>query len=127
MNNNPVSWFEIPVSDMKRAVRFYETVFDFKLTLQVFGQLEMAWFPGSENGRGSNGSLVLHKDFYKPSHDGTLIYFTSPSGDVVNEEKKVEKAGGKILFHKKLISENFGYMSVVLDSEGNRIAVHSGA
>jgi len=125
MKNNPVSWFEIPVSDMKRAVRFYETVFDFKLTVQLFGPLEMAWFPVAENGRGSTGSLVLHKDFYKPSQDGILIYFTSPSGDVTNELKKVEEAGGKVLFSKKLISKNIGYMAVVLDAEGNRIALHS--
>jgi len=125
MKNNPVSWFEIPVSDMKRAVRFYETVFEFHLAVQLFGPLEMAWFPASENGRGSSGSLVLHKDFYKPSEDGILIYFSSPSGDVANELKKVDDAGGKVLFSKKLISKDIGYMAVVIDSEGNRIALHS--
>ena len=126
MKSNPVAWFEIPVTDMKRAIKFYETVFDFKLDHRILGPLEMAWFPEIENGKGSTGSLVLHKDFYKPSADGILIYFSSPTGDLANEEKRVEKAGGRIIFPKKLIAENIGYMSVFLDSEGNRIAMHSG-
>lgn len=125
MKRNSVGWFEIPVSDMKRAIRFYETVLDVKLSHQVLGTLEMAWFPEIENGPGSPGSLVFHKEFYKPSTDGVLIYFTSPSGDINNEEKKAEAAGGKILIQKRQISEDIGYMTVLLDSEGNRIALHS--
>ena len=125
MKRNSVGWFEIPVSDMKRAIKFYEKVFSVKLSHQVLGTLEMAWFPEIENGPGSPGSLVYHKEFYKPSSDGVLIYFTSPSGDIKNEEKRVESAGGKVLIPKRLISEEIGYMTVILDSEGNRIALHS--
>jgi uncharacterized protein len=125
MKRNSVGWFEIPVSDMKRAIKFYEKVLDVKLSHQILGKLEMAWFPEIENGPGSPGSLVFHKEFYKPSSDGVLIYFTSPSGDIKNEENRIEGAGGKVLIPKRLISEEIGYMTVILDSEGNRIALHS--
>jgi len=124
LQRNVVGWFEIPVSNMERAIKFYKTVFDFKLERQNLGELDMAWFPFADV-PGSPGSLVYHKDFYKPSSDGVLIYFTSQSGDLKNELAKVEKAGGKVIMQKKLISDDVGYMGLFIDSEGNRIAVHS--
>jgi len=124
LQRNVVGWFEIPVSNMERAIKFYKTVFDFKLERQNLGELDMAWFPFADV-PGSPGSLVYHKDFYKPSSDGVLIYFTSQSGDLNNELAKVEKAGGKVIMQKKLISDDVGYMGLFIDSEGNRIAVHS--
>jgi len=124
LQRNVVGWFEIPVSNMERAMKFYKTVFDFKLERQNLGELDMAWFPFADV-PGSPGSLVYHKDFYKPSSDGVLIYFTSQSGDLKNELAKVEKAGGKVIMQKKIISDDVGYMGLFIDSEGNRIAVHS--
>lgn len=125
MKNNMVGWFEIPVSNMGRAIAFYEEVFDVTMNHQHMGPLEMAWFPFKEDGSGSPGSLVYHKDFYKPSADGVLIYLTAHSGDLENELSKVESAGGKILQHKKQISEEYGFMALIIDSEGNRVALHS--
>jgi predicted enzyme related to lactoylglutathione lyase len=89
------------------------------------GSLEMAWFPWIEDAVGSPGSLVYQEDFFKPSADGVQIYFTSPSGDATNELARVEKAGGKLLRPKTLISEEVGYYGLILDTEGNRIAIHS--
>ena len=124
-NKNVVGWFEIPVTDMDRAVKFYESVFDIKLSRHNLGPLEMAWFPSVEEGAGSSGSLVLNNQAYKPSSDGVLIYFTASSGDLSNELSKVENAGGKILLQKRQISEEAGYMALFSDSEGNRIALRS--
>ena len=124
MDRNVVGWFEIPVTNMERAIKFYETVFDLKLERNQMGDLDMAWFPFADV-PGSPGSLVYHKDFYKPSTDGTLIYFTCHSGDLKNELSKVESAGGKVLMPKKLITEDVGYMALCVDTEGNRIALHS--
>ena len=73
----------------------------------------------------SLGSLVHDDKFYKPSQEGVLIYFSSPSGDLKNELDKVDTAGGKVLTQKKIIGEDIGYMGLFLDTEGNRIAVHS--
>lgn len=124
MKNNIVGWFEIPVENMERAMKFYETVLDIKLERHQFGQEDMAWFPFIETGLGASGSLVKHTE-YKPSDKGVLIYITPPSGDLSNELSRVEKAGGKVLLEKKLITEDIGYMGLFLDTEGNRIGIHS--
>ena len=125
IKQNVVGWFEIPVTNMARAIKFYEIVFNFMLSRNQMGPLDMAWFPWVENGMGSAGSLVYHKDFYKPSADGVVIYFSTQTGVLNDELSRVEKAGGKVLMPRKLIYEEIGYMGVFLDSEGNRIALHS--
>jgi len=125
MNKNVVGWFEIPVTDMDRAIIFYQTVFDITLSRHLLGPLDMAWFPAAENGAGTSGSLVHNERAYKPSMDGVLIYFTAFSGDLSIELGKVENAGGKILLPKTKISDEVGYMALFSDSEGNRIALHS--
>ncbi len=125
MKNNMVSWFEIPVNDMEKAISFYEKVFDIKLERHLMGEDDMAWFPMVEDGPGAPGSLVKNPDFYIPSIDGPLIYLTAPSGDLSNELARVEPAGGKVVQDKKQISEEYGYMAVIMDTEGNRLALHS--
>lgn len=124
---NVVGWFEIPVANMERAIKFYETVFDYKLSRNQMGPLDMAWFPWQENpdAAGCAGSLVYHEDFYKPSDNGTLVYFISPSGDLQNELSKINDAGGKVFVEKTQISPTHGYMAVFYDTEGNRVALHS--
>ena len=124
-DHNVAGWFEIPVTNMERAIKFYENVLDIRLSRNTMGSLDMAWFPYIDNAIGSGGSLVCHPDFYKPSADGILIYLTSPSGNIDIELQRVEANGGKVLFPRKLIAEGFGYMGVFIDSEGNRIALHS--
>ena len=88
------------------------------------GPFDMAWFPYEPEGLGSGGSLVKHED-YVPSREGVFVYFTCHSGDLNNELARVEKAGGVVLKEKRLISEEHGYEARILDSEGNRIALHS--
>lgn len=127
MKNNVVGWFEIPVSDMDRAIAFYSKVLDLKLEKNLMGPLVMAWFPWKEDGLGSPGSLVYHEEYYKPSSDGVLVYFTAHSGDLANELSRVEEAGGKILQGKTKISDDYGFMALLIDSEGNRVALHSRA
>lgn len=122
MKHNMVSWFEIPVSDMERAIRFYEKVFEFKLNAQDFGGLLMAWFPNTENAPGASGTLIKQES-YIPSKEGTLVYFHSE--DVNNELGRVEEAGGDVYLKKTQISPEYGYMGVFIDSEGNRVALHS--
>ena len=125
MTQNISGWFEIPVTDMQRAVNFYEYVLGIKLQQQDLGELKMAWFPYVENAVGAPGSLVYHEKFYKPSQDGVLIYLTTPSGNLDEDTRKAAEAGGKILIPRRQISEHFGFMAVILDTEGNRIALHS--
>lgn len=123
--HNVVGWFEIPVSNMERAISFYEKIFDFKLVRQKIGNLDMAWFPWVDDAIGASGSLVLNKELYKPSKDGVLIYFTAQSGDVSIELSRVKDAGGKVYIPKTLITDDIGYMAVIEDTEGNRVALHA--
>ncbi|MCE7053069.1 VOC family protein [Algoriphagus sp. AGSA1] len=119
MTEISVGWFEIPVTDMDRAIVFYQKIFDCKLQKIDLGEFQLSRFPGD-----GGGSLVYHKDFYQPSDlAGPLIYFSSD--DVSIGLAKVEAAGGTVQIPKKMISPEFGYMGVFLDSEGNRIALHS--
>lgn len=122
---NAVGWFEIPVTDMDRAVKFYEAALGYKLDRHPMGPLEMAWFPMHDNAKGASGSLVKYAESYKPSTDGTLIYFTSTTGNLNLDCENVKAAGGQIQVAPKQISPDYGYMCVILDSEGNRIALHS--
>jgi predicted enzyme related to lactoylglutathione lyase len=122
---NAISWFEIPTVDLERAQKFYETIFDTQLIPLDLQQIKMRMFPIENQMTGIGGSLVYNKDFYKPSTtDGPLIYLNA-NPDVQNVLNKIENAGGKILVPKTQISEDYGYMAVFVDTEGNRIAIHS--
>ena len=122
MKHSMVVWFEIPVNDMDRAKAFYESVFKIKIGVQDFGGLLMGWFPFTEGGSGASGTLIK-QDSYIPSKEGTLVYFNCE--DVANELGRVEDAGGQIYQPKTQISPEHGYMAVFIDTEGNRIALHS--
>lgn len=71
------------------------------------------------------GSLVYHTDFYKPSSAESPLIYLNGNPDVQLILDKVESAGGKILVPKTQISLEYGHMTVILDTEGNRIAIHS--
>jgi hypothetical protein len=118
---NPVTWFEIPVADMERAVKFYESVLGVKLSLNTMGPIEMAWFPMGESLPGSTGSLVKGES-YTPSHAGTMVYFGVD--DIEGTLRKAAAGGGKVLAPKMSIGE-YGFVAHFQDSEGNRLALHS--
>ena len=121
---NAVSWFEIPTKDLNRAQKFYEAIFDIKMTGFDTPQIKMRIFP-LEDPMGVGGALVFNEQFYKPSaSDGPLVYLNA-NPDVQNILSKVEAAGGKVLVPKTMISPEFGYMGMFTDTEGNRIALHS--
>lgn len=117
-----LNWFEIPVTDMKRAISFYEAVFEVKIHLQDFGGTLMGFFPRPESNEITSGSLIQHES-YIPSQEGSLLYFFSP--DITACLQRVNNAGGKVTQEKTQISEEHGYMATFVDTEGNRIALHS--
>ena len=121
---NAISWFEIPTTDLDRAQKFYEAIFDIKMIPMDMPQLKMRMFP-VENPMNIGGALCYAPGFYKPSStDGPLIYLNA-NPDVQNVLDKIEAAGGKIAVPKTEISPEYGHMAVFIDSEGNRVALHS--
>lgn len=122
---NAISWFEIPTQDIERATKFYETIFNISLIPLDVQQLKMRMFPIENPMSGVGGALCYNKEFYKPSTtEGPLIYLNA-NPDVQNVLDKVEAAGGKIVVPKTQISPEYGYMAVFVDTEGNRVALHS--
>ncbi len=121
---NAISWFEIPTTNLDRAQKFYEAILDVKLTALDTPNIKMRMFP-LEDMMGVGGALVYSAGFYTPSlTDGPLIYLNG-NPDVQTILDRVEKAGGKIQVPKTQISPEYGYMAVINDTEGNRIAFHS--
>lgn len=121
MQANPVTYFEIPVTDMDRAIGFYSAVFDTRLERETIDGYEMALFPSSDGAPGAAGALAKG-DVYVPSKTGAIIYFTVPDIDAVLV--RAEAHGGGVLYAKKPIGE-LGFVAELEDSEGNRIALHS--
>jgi uncharacterized protein len=121
MAQNPVRWFEIYVQDMNRAKKFYETVFKVKLERLNIPSIEMWSFPMLMDQMGTAGALVKMEGV--PSGgNSTIVYFAS--ADCAVEEGRIEKNGGRIHQKKKSIGE-YGYISLVYDTEGNMIGLHS--
>ncbi len=120
---NIINWFEISVSDMARAKKFYETVFDIQMQeMEMMGML-MGFFPGEEMSGKVSGALV-QSPMHQPSTAGAKIYFNG-NPDLAGALSRVEAAGGKITMPKTLINENTGYMAFIIDTEGNSVGMHS--
>lgn len=118
-----VGWFEIPVADMARAKKFYDSVFDISISIHDLEGLKMGWFPNDPEKKGATGSLVKHEMYQSSASYGPLIYFSCK--DVEAELSRVESAGGSIIRPKSMIGDNHGFMALIKDTEGNRIALHS--
>lgn len=123
--SNAVTWFEIYVHEMPRAVKFYEAVLNQKMSpLPVpegSGGGEMWAFEFVEGAPNSSGALVKH-EMGQPSATGTLVYFACEDCSV--EIGRVEAAGGKVLAPKFSIGD-FGFCGIASDTEGNTIGFHS--
>lgn len=117
---NPVNWFEIPVTDMARAKKFYESSLGIEITESEMGPFQMGWFPMEMEKQGAPGTLVLG-DGYKPSHDGSLVYLHVDAIDPTLE--LINGNGGKTLVPRTAIGEH-GFFAHFEDSEGNRVALH---
>lgn len=116
-----ITWFEIPATDLDRAVTFYSALFRTELEPMGMGDQEMAFFPSDDQ---NVSGCVVKGPGYVPSDTGTMVYLNA-NPDLSVMLDRVAKAGGTILLGKTLITEDIGYMAIFLDSEGNRLALHS--
>lgn len=122
-STNALNWFEIPVTDMERAKNFYEAAFNIKMEEMNMGEMLMAGFPG-EPGSGKVSGALVKSDYHKPATDGVVIYLNA-NPDMSDTLKRIETEGGQIVMGKTEITPDIGYMAFFIDSEGNKIAVHS--
>ena len=118
--SNPAVYFEIPVVDIDRAIKFYSTVFNFSFEKQVIDNNQMALFPFSDENAGISGALAKG-EIYKPTKEGVVIYFWTR--DIDRTLKLAVENGGQILYPKTSNGE-LGFVAEFEDSEGNRIALH---
>lgn len=122
---NAISWFEIPTRDLDRATKFYEAIFGISMIPMDMPDMKMRMFPVEDMANGIGGALCFSEDFFKPSAtDGTLIYLNG-NPDIQQVLDRVEKAGGSIMVPKTEISPEYGFMAVIIDTEGNRIGLHN--
>lgn len=118
---NPVNWFEIYVQDMARARAFYESVFGIQLTRLEGTQFEMWAFPSQQNGSGATGSLVRIPG-YPSGANSVLVYFNC--ADCAVEAEKAARSGGQIETGKRSVGQ-YGFIALIIDTEGNVIGLHS--
>ncbi len=114
---NRISWFDIPVTDLERAVRFYSEVLKVEVTEDFPGVAVMSHQAGEVSG------CLYTSDEDRPSKSGVLLYF-NVDGRLQDAVVAAKKHGGEIEKQPHEIGA-FGQRAVVIDSEGNRIALHS--
>lgn len=119
---NSINWFEIPVTDFARAKKFYETLYGAEIMEMPHPSFKYGMLPADMQNGGIGGGLVQGEGF-EPSTKGALIYLNGGE-DLNTPLSKVEGAGGKILLPKTSLGPN-GFMAHILDTEGNKVALHS--
>jgi predicted enzyme related to lactoylglutathione lyase len=116
-----LNWFEIPVTDFARAKAFYEQVLGITITTLPMGPVTMGML--STDPQAVGGALV-HGDGSTPSATGTLVYLNG-GDDLAPLLARVEAAGGRVLVPKTEIGNDFGFFAHFLDTEGNKLGLHS--
>lgn len=114
-----VSYLEVPVNDIERAVKFYEFVFGVELMREVVDGYPMAHFPTLGGGQGADVTLA-QGDVYIPSKSGVIVYFNVPDVDTVMS--RAAERGAATLYEKKEVALGT-WVAEFEDSEGNRVAV----
>ncbi len=117
---NKLVWVDIPTVNLDRAIRFYSAVLGGQVEKQEYPGTVIGTLPGKE---GEASGCLYVSETVKPSLDGPLVYL-NVHGRLDEAMEAVEPSGGKVLEPKHSIAP-FGFRGVVIDSEGNRIALHS--
>jgi len=117
---NFVSWFEIPAVNFKQAVAFYSNIYGVSLETVENDSVSVAFFPVKTG----IGGAIVSSPGSTPGDKGPLLYLNG--GDDLNRVlEMVEPSGGRVIMQKTLINEESGYFAVFIDSEGNKLALHS--
>lgn len=119
---NAINWFEIPVKNFDTTKKFYETIFGAEMQVMDAMGMKSAFFP-AEMETGGIGGCIIQGEGYEPTTKGVLVYLNG-GDDLGVPLSKVEKAGGKIILPKTAIGQN-GFMAHFIDTEGNKVGLHS--
>ncbi len=123
MLQSAIHWFEIPVADIDRAQRFYETLLARSMRREEMGPQTLAIF-AYDDGQGIGGALLKSATAPAPGTDGPLVYLNaSPSLDAVLS--RASELGAQVLLPKLELPRNIGFIAQIVDCEGNRIGLHS--
>jgi predicted enzyme related to lactoylglutathione lyase len=118
--SHSIVWVDIPVLKLDRAIRFYSAVFGMEVEKREYPGMSIGTLPHKD---GEVGGCLYLSEKVKPSVEGPLVYL-NVHGRIDDALEAVEPSGGKILEPKESIAP-FGLRAVILDTEGNRIALHS--
>ncbi|NMM50848.1 VOC family protein [Flammeovirgaceae bacterium KN852] len=116
-----VSIFEIPATNISRAVEFYENILNIKIESIDFPEMKMGVFPYEEQ---IITGVIIMGEGYVPSSDGITIYLNGGT-NLKHILDKVEKNGGEIIVPKTPHADDSGYFAIFIDSEGNKMGLHS--
>lgn len=115
-----INWFEIPAYNFERAVAFYNHIYAIEMESTEINGYRMAFFPAN---KGIGGAVVAGEGC-TPNTTGPLVYLNGGK-DLNVVLNRIEAAGGRIIMGKSLIDEAVGYFALFMDTEGNRLALHS--
>jgi predicted enzyme related to lactoylglutathione lyase len=120
-----INWFEIPVTDFDRAKNFYEAIFGYKMLERTVNNARMAFFQHDVEDEGRGGAIVYDPEFYTPCTNGVMIYLNCDNG-LQKVADRVVAAGGQMIKNSTPVgvTQEFGQWALIVDTEGNRIALH---
>ena len=119
--NTYISIFEIPATDISRAIEFYQAILDMNIEKVEMPGMEMGILPYEEQ---AVTGVILKEEGLRPSADGVTIYLNGGENLQIILDR-VEKNGGKIVIPKTAHADDMGYFAIFLDSEGNKMGLHS--
>lgn len=121
-STNALNWFEIAVTDMPRAKKFYESIFEIDMQEMEMPGMHYSMFPFDPS-KGKIAGGLAKSPMHQPGSGGSVIYLNA-NPDLQLVLDRIEAAGGKIIMPKTSIGPN-GFMAFFTDSEGNTMALHS--
>ncbi len=116
-----LNWFEIPVTDFARARTFYENVLGRSIESMDMGPITMGMLSTDPN---VVGGAIVHSEESAPSKQGTIVYLNG-GDDLTPMLARVELAGGSVAVPKTEIGGDFGFFAYFIDTEGNKVGLHS--
>jgi uncharacterized protein len=123
MSSSPhaLNWFEIPATNFARAKAFYEAVLGITIEPMVMGPTTMGFLSTDPN---AVGGAIVQGDGATPSQQGTTVYLNS-GDDLAPMLARVTPAGGSVAVPKTDIGNDFGFFAHFIDTEGNKVGLHS--